>query len=676
MNARSFLIPGIVAGGLLVVALAYFLFLRSPSTGEERVPVVVTDFVNETKEAELDGLSGMLITALEQSRRLDVLPRSRMFDILKVLGKANSERIDEALGREICNQAGINSMILTSIRKFGKVYTIDLKVVDPKEGKYLFTATETGEGQESVPSLLDRLSQKTREGFKENRTEIQSASKNVAEITTSNMQAYQHFFKGEQLINEVKYVEAQEEYRMAVRLDSTFGLAYYRLAYAINWQRRANEEATAPLERVIALIDRIPPKERYLVRALEAQDSHGFAAGIAVLREMEKSYPNDKEMLYNIGDWSWHVEDYGSAAEYLEKVLAMDPTMERALEHLCWTYRDTKHYDRMLEVAKRYAAASGSEEAYGLLEVAYAVLGRIEEGLKALLQAREMLPGNFRLTGAIADMYCYKGEYSEAESELQNLTRESQPPQMRRFGNERLALVYPYRGEYLESMRQFDRTIELCWQLRDTVGAARTTVHKAVMLYLQKNDLGDAIRLAERTYGLQPIIQDDPYWAMLGVLHVYRRDVPRAENIFVKRWPTINWVGAFYRTLISTTNQECSKAAVSLDTVLSRPGYDFWKIFVLYPTAECQFESGQSDKAVALLSRLQDLRDNTLGWRSFYYPRGFYMLGKIYEKKGDKKLAVENFEKFLSLWKDADKDLPELNDAKSRLAKLKEIASK
>ena len=39
-------------------------------------------------------------------------------------------------------------------------------------------------------------------------------------------------------------------------------------------------------------------------------------------------------------------------------------------------------------------------------------------------------------------------------------------------------------------------------------------------------------------------------------------------------------------------------------------------------------------------------------------------------------LAIENIEKFLDLWKDADKDLPDLIDAKKRLAKLKEMSNK
>ena len=47
------------------------------------------------------------------------------------------------------------------------------------------------------------------------------------------------------------------------------------------------------------------------------------------------------------------------------------------------------------------------------------------------------------------------------------------------------------------------------------------------------------------------------------------------------------------------------------------------------------------------------------------------MLGKIYEQKGWKGKAIEHFEKFLSLWNDADPGLTEIEDSKKRLVRLK-----
>jgi len=47
------------------------------------------------------------------------------------------------------------------------------------------------------------------------------------------------------------------------------------------------------------------------------------------------------------------------------------------------------------------------------------------------------------------------------------------------------------------------------------------------------------------------------------------------------------------------------------------------------------------------------------------------MLGKIYEQEGQKDKAIEHYEKFLDLWKNADPGIAEVEDANKRLAGLK-----
>ena len=57
------------------------------------------------------------------------------------------------------------------------------------------------------------------------------------------------------------------------------------------------------------------------------------------------------------------------------------------------------------------------------------------------------------------------------------------------------------------------------------------------------------------------------------------------------------------------------------------------------------------------------------GWD--IYAKSFYMLGKIAEQRGWPGKAIEHYEKFLEVWKDADPNLPEVEDAKNKLASLK-----
>jgi len=55
------------------------------------------------------------------------------------------------------------------------------------------------------------------------------------------------------------------------------------------------------------------------------------------------------------------------------------------------------------------------------------------------------------------------------------------------------------------------------------------------------------------------------------------------------------------------------------------------------------------------------------------YVKSFYMLGKIYQQEGQKGKAIEYYERFLDLWKNADSGFPEVEDAKKRLSDLKKL---
>ena len=93
--------------------------------------------------------------------------------------------------------------------------------------------------------------------------------------------------------------------------------------------------------------------------------------------------------------------------------------------------------------------------------------------------------------------------------------------------------------------------------------------------------------------------------------------------------------------------------------------------FFIDPLAQAYYEAGEMDKARETYNRINS---STLGrlWWGDIYAKSFYMLGKIYEQQGDTVKAIEHYEKFLDLWKDADPDIVEVEDARKRLAGLKE----
>ena len=94
-----------------------------------------------------------------------------------------------------------------------------------------------------------------------------------------------------------------------------------------------------------------------------------------------------------------------------------------------------------------------------------------------------------------------------------------------------------------------------------------------------------------------------------------------------------------------------------------------------YDLGQLYFELGQYENAVKSIQRMQR-KNRSYIWfpqRPIQYSKSFYLLGKIYEEKGDSKLAIKNYETFLDIWKNADEDLPDLIEAKKRLANLKGV---
>ena len=155
-----------------------------------------------------------------------------MLDLLNQQGTRPVRRIDETMARDLSQQAGFDALVLTSIRRFGSSYALDLKVLDPKKNQYVVAAKEEGPDQAAIPAMIDRISERVRTDLQEPIDEIHSSAK-VADLTTHNLEAYAHYYRADQLfsdfsVGEETFDAMARELRAALAIDPSFALAEIR----------------------------------------------------------------------------------------------------------------------------------------------------------------------------------------------------------------------------------------------------------------------------------------------------------------------------------------------------------------------------------------------------------------------------------------------------------------
>ena len=660
------LIPAIIV--LVGVAGYFLLWGGGESPVGERIPVAVADFNNQTREEELDGLSGMLITSLEQSKHLSVLTRSRMYDLLKLMGKGNVNRIDEALGREISRQANVGALVVATISRFDKLYVIDMKVLDPEKNEYILTAKEQGEGKSSIPALIDKLAEQTRLGLKERKADVEATTQKVAELTTLNMEAYQEYFTGEGLINKLQFEEAADHFRKAVALDSLFGLAWYRLSYALAWGGSPGQKEA--IARAVKLIDKAPEKERYLIRVQDALSREEPQPAIALLKEVLVLYPDDKEANYLLGDYAYHQEDFETARNSLQKVLSMDPQNERAHQHLYWALSSARSMAELKPSAERYLKHVPSPTAYSLLSDAYAEQAQYDSALSVCRAGIEKFPEDPFLKRQLGDIYVVGQQPDAAREQYHRLVRSDRPFNERVEGYLGLRFLAISRGEYRKAVATVDEMLTLESPLSGRGYTGTMLMLRAWMkVFFLRDTTGGRLdferALTFSDAGAQSYhIGTHRYYLHTGQFQMARNIVNAELKVVSSGF--IPYINAF-----EAMNSGNFGTAIEYFRAISYPDPS-----TQYYTARVLSSMGQFPAA---LSALRDLRSNfsIFGIGSSFvdfvevHPLSYYLEGTIYERTNERAKAIKSYETFLSLWKDADADIPQLKDARERLKALR-----
>lgn len=696
---RRWLIP-VTAVAVVIIAIILFRVLLLQAAELPPKPIAVMTFKNLTGDENYDylceAISNLLITNLEQSEHLQVMTWERMHDLLGVMGEEDIGLIDEETGFELCRMGDVNTIVIGSFTKAGNMFVTEVKVLDVASKKIFKTSSSQGEGVASIlKNQIDELSKDIARNVSLYERVAAPTDMQVMEVTTTSMEAYNYFLKGREEFEKLHWADARKFLEKAIEIDSTFASAYYYLALSNHWlgDIKARNDA---YERAKALSGRATDKERLWIEA-------GYAADVErdrekyyrIIQHAARKYPKEKGVYTSLARMYRDKKSFPEAIEELHKALELDPNYGDALNLLGYMYAEIGDHARAIECFKRYASVlPGDANPFDSMGDLYLEMGQLDEALAQYQQAIFVKPDFGHSKDQIAYIYALREDYAEAMNWCDSLITTADSPDHRACGYLNKALYGELSGNIDQAQCDLDTARALSKNLSKfrmaTVEYLRalTYYHQGKFRQSQNHlkacyDNSDAPfynKLPDIPYntifynfflGLIDVKQKhlDSAWIRLAIIRPLLPDVAIQD----KNWAQFLHDLLYAEVLLAQDSIEKSimvgENSSKYKVEMIDRGFEETHI-PQDVIARAYLKKGDIDRAIIEYEKLVDPDPNKPG-RFLIRPTWRYALAKLYEEKGLRAKAIEQYGKFLDIWKNADEDLPEPHDAKKCLAKLK-----
>ena len=636
---------------ILVVALAvagWLVFSRKSHALTEKDTVVLADFANTTGDAAFDAtLKQALAVTLDQSPFLNILSDARVRDTLRLMGRSPDARVDVETAREICQRAGGAAVLSGSIASLGSQYVLGLSAVNCRTGDALVREQEQAAGKERVLSAMDHAATKLRGQLGESLGSIERFDTPVEQATTSSLEALKAFSLGMTARSKGDEEQAAALFRRAVALDHNFAMAYGVLGTAYG-NVGDEERSIENIQKAYDLREHASERERFRITAYY----YYFVTG-----DLEK-------MKENCGEWVT-----GYPRDWL---------------------------------------------AHGLLGTALIALGRYENAFEATREGLRLNQDSMPLYRDLISEQFDLGRLDQAETLIQEAKqRQLDEPELRSAqyilaflenddaGMQRQVAWYAHNQEYEDYILGVQSNVEA---FSGHLGRARELVRHQVQKAAREGDReGEAIPQIEEAHWevefgnpesarqqISAVPETSSRHAQLFAALVLARsgDAVRAEaaaNRVSKRFPQDTLVNGYWLPAISAAIElHRNNAAQAVELLQSAVPYelaapkDFPPLYPGYLRGEAYLLLHQGTQATAEFQKFLDHRGVVvarplgamarLGLARAYALEATAAHGA--EANAARAKARTAYRDFLTLWKDADPDIPILKQAKAEYAAL------
>jgi serine/threonine protein kinase/lipopolysaccharide biosynthesis regulator YciM len=696
IRKKLFIPAAVVTLAIIAVVIWQFLPQKKavPISSSGKPSLAVVYFENNTGDESLDhwrkALSELLITDLSQSKYLDVLPGDKLFKILEDLDQLEARSFSSDVLEEVASRGRVENILRGSYTKAGDTFRINIMLQSARTGELKGSESADGKGEESMFSMVDELTRRIKSDFMLSQEEIDSdIDMEVGKVTTSSPEAYRFYSKGTTHYFKTEYPKAIPLLENAVAIDPEFAMAYRHLCAAhANMGHRS--VARKYLQKALELTDRVSERERYIIQASYYNLERDLDKSIEVASKLVQIYPEDVLGNRLLAVSYIELGELDKSIEHSEINYRNYP--ESAIEccNLAEYYMFKGLFDRAEKILAQYLKDFPEAIiARSLLVDNYLNRKKYDLALDELDRLFHTAPTEYWYPARRGDIYHLSGELVNAEKEYKMLL-EAESPSDRIAGMSKLARLNLLQGRFEGSKGLIKKAIEMAKQSGEK--PLESTAHKDLAyLYLKTGNYEEALKECEEAAKIDGELKIE-YWrdrlnralryrvqAYLGLKSLSEaQKVAEELRASLEREKDKRLMSRYYLIsgMIELERKNFDKAVELNEQALSLL-YSFRKFnllndFATYiePLALAYYRTGNLEKAREQFEIITAL---SVGRRDFgdIYVRSFHMLGKIYEQQGNKAKAIEQYQKFLDFWKNADPGIAEVEDAREKLAGLR-----
>jgi len=672
---KKIFFPALIVALAIIALVVWQLFLLKGTIAiqEEKPSLAILYFDNLSNDKSLDawenGLTELLIIKIAQSKFINVLDGITVYSTLKKLNLDETKKYTKEDLIKVASEGGATHTLSGTIMKAGQNIIFTLTLQKPQEDEIISSIPVECKGEEEIIPKVDEVAGKIKLDLDLSPEQISGdIDEEIGKIMTSSPEAWRYYAEGRKFFKKGDHRMSIKMMKKAVELDPKFAMAYRSMDVSYGtylgdyYQRNLNRK------RALEFSDHLSLRERLLIQARSERDRGGK---IRLYKEVLKNYPDDEVANINLGAIYADQEEWDKAYLCNELLIKKKVKSKTVYGNQAEVLMSQGMYDKARKLLVNYMKEFDTNSQYKGLAVISFCQGEYDRALQEVEKYLSLIPDDIQILCLKGDIYLLKGDFGKAEeSYKQILEKEDQVDHL--WARERLNWLLMKQGKFHKAIEQVELGIDLADRLQQKRWKSK----------FRDDYLG---YLFKRTGQPDLALKRVGVLFEKGLIYLEMKSTKEAEVVLeeLRKMSTEKADKRQQRLLdhlagmIELERGNFSNAIAHFKRIIFGLPYQTWWYYsfndharVLEPLASAYYKAGDLEKARETYEQIGSLTAGRLRYGDIY-AKSFFMLGKIFEEQGKRRKAIENYEKFLSLWKDADSGIVEVEDAKKRLAGLR-----